>query len=108
MIDHVRSIIIEYLAGRFPADELATRLPDAWELDQAGDREAHDLTLRAVGYLAEYQRGDRSDDDLREDLVALVSPAPAALAGQKTEIRRVRAAEVSTQLVNKPLLEVSA
>lgn len=86
MIDHVRASIIEYLAGRFDADSLATRLPDGWELDEAGTPEARTLTLKAIGCLAEYQRGDKADDELRVALSNLVrDPKPATL-GSKTPI----------------------
>lgn len=88
MIDHVRSIIIEYLAGRFSADELAERLPDAWELDEASaDASARELTLRAVGYLAELERGDRSEGALREALIPLVvmSEQSTTLSSQKAK-----------------------
>jgi hypothetical protein len=78
MIDHVRSIIIEYLGGRFGADELALRLPDALELDEAGDEGARELTLRAVGYLAELERGDRMESSVRSALIGLVAPLETA------------------------------
>jgi hypothetical protein len=78
MIDHVRSIIIEYLAGRFDANELATRLPDPLELDEADDDTARELTLRAVGYLSELERGDRTESGLRSALVGLVAAQETA------------------------------
>src|ERR1700730_10723202 len=84
MIDHVRGTIIEYLATRFSADDLATRLPDGWELDEGGTPEARLVTLKAIGYLAEYQRGDRSETDLRDALIALVTgPRRAVPASAK-------------------------
>jgi hypothetical protein len=89
MIDHVRASIIEYLAGRFDADDLATRLPDGWELDENGTPEARTLTLRSIGYLAEYQRGDRSNDDLWRALSHLVREPDAPSIGTKTPVQSV-------------------
>lgn len=86
MLDHVRASIIEYLAARFDADDLATRLPDGWELDESGTDEARTLTLRAMGYLAEYQRGDRTEADLRSVLSSIVEEAPAPRIGNKTRV----------------------
>ncbi|HUB74188.1 MAG TPA: hypothetical protein VL979_09150 [Solirubrobacteraceae bacterium] len=88
MIDHVRSTIIEYLAGRFSADGLAERLPDPCELDEAGaDEFVRELTLRAVGYLAEFERGDRNEGALREALIPLVvmPEQPTVLGSEKTD-----------------------
>ena len=87
MIDHVKSIIIEYLAGRITARDLAVGVPDGWELDESGDTEARDLTLRVLGLLAEHERGDRDERTLR---TVLMEPV------------------VSTRLGSRPLLEVFA
>jgi hypothetical protein len=107
-MDHVRSIIIEYLAGRFAADQLPTRLPDVWELEEGGDVEAHDLVLRAVGYLAEYERGDRAEPDLRAALIPLVvSDEASTLQATKTKVV-VFGRMAASQPVGKALLEVSA
>jgi hypothetical protein len=87
MIDHVRTTIIEYLAGRFPADELLTRLPDPWELDEAADDVAREMAMCATGYLAEMERGDRSEVELRAALTTLAAePAPALAGPIKGEI----------------------
>jgi hypothetical protein len=110
MIDHVRSIIIEYLAGRFSADELATRLPDGWELDEAGDAAARDLTLLVVGYVAELERGDRSESALREVLISLVvagETSTPTLQGTKTKVV-VFERMTASQLAGKALREVPA
>jgi hypothetical protein len=95
MLDHVRDTIIEYLAGRFSADDLATRLPDGWEIDDAGTPEARTLTLKAIGYLAEYQCGDRTEDNLWRALSALVA-RKSATPGSRTPTYYV--AETRTQL----------
>src|SRR5947209_4046837 len=89
MLDYVRATIIEYLAGRSSADDLATRLPDGWELDEAGGTpDARTLTLKALGYLAEYQRGDRTDDDLRVLLRGLMqTPEPRLESRTAVQVR---------------------
>lgn len=109
MIDHVQDIIIEYLAGRFPVDALPTRLPDAWELDEDGNAEARELTLQAIGYLAEYERGDRDEAALRTALMRLLLPdsPETSLGGSRTEVREIAEPLVSTRLGGKPLLGVS-
>ncbi len=82
MIDHVRSIIIEYLGGRFATDGLRSRLPDPWELDEANaDDDLRDLTMRIVGYLAEHEAGDRTEDELRVALNDILAGPPEAVAG---------------------------
>jgi hypothetical protein len=109
MIDHVRSIIIEYLAGRISARDLAVGVPDGWELDGCDDVEARDLTLRVVGHLAEYERGDLDERALRMVLMGLVADSPeTSLGGGKTEVRELVEPVVSTRLGSKPLLEVFA
>jgi hypothetical protein len=81
MIDQVRSTIIEYLAGRFPANELGLQLPDPWELDEGhADDAARAMAMSAIGYLAETERGDRDEVSLRAALADLVTPATPALA----------------------------
>ncbi len=111
MIDQVQSTIIEYLAGRFSAAELATRLPDPWELDDAvADAAARDMALRAVGYLAELERNDRSEGELREALVSLVvGPEPATsvtMTSTKTTI--IEFGQPAIQLAGTPRREVPA
>jgi hypothetical protein len=109
MIDHVKSIIIEYLAGRITARDLAVGVPDGWELDESGDTEARDLTLRVLGLLAEHERGDRDERTLRTVLMGLVAdPLETTLGGSKTEIRELAEPVVSTRLGSRPLLEVFA
>jgi hypothetical protein len=102
MIDQVRSIIIEYLAGRITARDLAVGLPDGWELDEGDNAEARDLTLRVVGHLAEYERGDRDERDLRMMLMGLIAGSPeTSLGGGRTEIRELVEPVVSTRLASK-------
>jgi hypothetical protein len=110
MIDQVRSIIIEYLAGRITARDLAVGLPDGWELDEGDDSEVRDLTLRAVGYLAEHERGDRDEQDLRTALTGLMlmDSFKTSLGGGRTEILEIPEPVVSTRLGSRPLLEVFA
>jgi hypothetical protein len=99
MVDHVRSIIIEYLAGRITARDLAVGLPDGWELDEGDDATARDLTLRAIGYLAEHEGGDRNDRDLREALfgLALTDLSSVSLTTERTRVQVVPQATVVTQ-----------
>lgn len=73
----IRDLISLYLAGTIDASELNDRLPDAWDLDEAEDPDATDLVLRAVGYLAGFQAGDRSEDELRDLLTGLVTTVRA-------------------------------
>jgi len=68
----IRDLISTYLEGGISVSELNDRLPDGWELDEANDPDATDLTLHAIGYLAGFQAGDRDEDDLRAMLDALV------------------------------------
>jgi hypothetical protein len=90
MLDHVRSTIIEYLAGRFSADDLAARLPDAWELDEAdASEDARTLTLKAVGCLAEYQAKDRSEAELRGALSALARKPARPVPGTRIKMHYV-------------------
>jgi hypothetical protein len=61
----VRNLVALYLAGSIPVERLADDLPDGWDLDEGHDAAADDLTLRVMGYLAEFQRGDLSEPELR-------------------------------------------
>jgi hypothetical protein len=109
MIDRVRGTIIEYLAARISADDLATLLPDGWELDQDGTEAVRLLTMQAFGCLAEYQRGDISEQDLRNALTGLIVGATeTSLGGGKTEVVEVPEPVVSNRLGSRPLLEVFA
>lgn len=96
MLDHVRATIIEYLAGRFSADDLPTRLPDGWELDEADAPEARTLTLKATGYLAEYQRGDRTGEDLWRALSELVRSPAQPTTELRSSVARVPRREFNT------------
>jgi hypothetical protein len=112
MIDHVRSVVIEYLAGLFTTDELAIRLPDGYELDEASDPAALDMTLRSVGYLAELERGDRTEDELRAALIPLVQASETVsptLTADNTQVTVLGAMSVAavTLPADRPLLEVS-
>jgi hypothetical protein len=95
MLEQIRMSLVEYLAQRLTAAELARRLPDGWELDEAGDSVARRLTLKAMGYLAEFQRGDRTDAELWAAIRDLLS-APGALR-TATSIRVQQAPRVRTR-----------
>jgi hypothetical protein len=72
LADSIRFSISRYLEGGISVDDLTDLLPDGWDLDEANDPHATDLTLAAIGYLAGYQSGDRDEDDLRAALGELV------------------------------------
>jgi hypothetical protein len=109
MIDRVRGTIIEYLAGGISADDLATQLPDGWDLDQDGTEPVRLLTMQAFACLAEYQRGDIPEQGLREALTGfVVGSTETSFGGGKTEVREVVPPVVSTRLGSRPLLEVFA
>lgn len=74
MLDEIRDHVGRYLAEETSARDLATRLPDGWDIDQSSARDARQLLLRIMGYLAEFQNGDRDEDELREELRALFPP----------------------------------
>jgi len=83
MLELVKAALIEYLALRLSAAELAGRLPDGWELDQVGDIETRRLVLKVMGLLAERQREDRTDEELRSAIGELLrSPARPILTLQ--------------------------
>jgi hypothetical protein len=65
----VRNLVALYLAESIPVDRLADDLPDGWELDEEQDATTSDLTLRVMGYLAEFQRGDLDESSLRRALM---------------------------------------
>lgn len=69
----VRDLIARYVASSITAEELSESLPDGWDLDEAAEPVATDLVLRAIGYLAEYQRSDRSESELKEALTGEAS-----------------------------------
>src|SRR5580704_196553 len=81
MIDQLRGTIIEYLASGISADDLATQLPDGWELDQDGTEQVRLLTMQAFASLAEYQRGDITEHRLREALTGLVVDSTETILG---------------------------
>jgi uncharacterized protein (DUF2267 family) len=89
MFEQVKTTIIEYLAGLTTANELAVSLPDGWDFDEAteADREARRLTLRTLGSLAEYQRGDRTEAELDEALRDLLLDEPAKATGTTLRVK---------------------
>lgn len=64
----VRDLISRYVAELISIRDLSEGLPDGWDVDQAGDPDTAELVMRVVGYLAEYERGTRSESQLREAL----------------------------------------
>lgn len=64
----VRNLVALYLAGSLSVEQLGDDLPDGWDLDEGQDAAATDLTLRVMGYLAEFQKGDLDEAELRTTL----------------------------------------
>ena len=64
----VRNHVSLFVNGYVSADRLNDLLPDTGELDDAGDPVAVAVVMRTIGYLAEYQAGDRLEDDVRRSL----------------------------------------
>lgn len=71
--ESVRDQISLYVAGYKTADGLNDSLPDTAVLDQAADDATTELVMLVIGYLAEYQRGDRLEVALRDALSSEVS-----------------------------------
>lgn len=92
----IRDLIARYVASLIDVDEFSDRLPDGWELDEANDSAATDVAMLAVGYLAGYQAGDRTEQELR----ALLAPeASWQLKGTFTAVvRSVRVGRPETRL----------
>ena len=63
----VPDLIALYVAGSISAADLANSLPDGADLDETDETTAT-VALRTMGYLAEYENGDRSEFDLVEVL----------------------------------------
>jgi hypothetical protein len=82
MTEEIRDLIGRYLAGELSATDLARQLPDGWDLDESGDRDARALVLRVVGSLSELQNGDLSEDGFRERLGILIPSNRAYWRGQ--------------------------
>jgi hypothetical protein len=89
--DRVRGLVIAYLQGEMPAGRLEAELPDGWELDEAGDPGLRELTFQVMGPLAEYDRGDLDEHELRERLlphvgwvVGRVDPLPSVVTTSVT------------------------
>jgi hypothetical protein len=64
----VRDAISRYVADSISVDELAGRLPDAWDVDEAGEEETTELVLFVVGQITEYELGRQSEQELRSAL----------------------------------------
>lgn len=64
----VRDLIARYVAASISAEDLADGLPDGWNLDEADEPAVADIVLLTIGYLAEYEAGDRGEDELRAAL----------------------------------------
>jgi uncharacterized membrane protein len=76
LAESVRDWISLYVEGYKSADDLNDALPDTTVLDESGESDAMDLVMLVIGYLAEYQAGDRTDEELREALRQHASWSP--------------------------------
>ena len=67
LLQRVVALRERYLAGAMDVHDFAVGLPDPWEMQRVDDPddEGKHLALRLLGFLAEYQRGDRSEHNLR-------------------------------------------
>jgi hypothetical protein len=97
MLEQVRTTLIEYLAHRLSAAQLADRLPDGWELDEAAEPEARRLTLKAIGYLAEYQQGDRTEDAVWSAISQLLRAPSPPTVGASTPVEYISPPDVTTR-----------
>ena len=69
MLNEIHDLVGRYLGDdAFSAEQLQTELPDGWELDRSGDRDARRLVMLIMGNLAEFFNGDLAEDQLRERL----------------------------------------
>lgn len=98
LAESIRASISRYLDGELSAEDLNDVLPDGWDLDEANDPNATDLALAAIGYLAGYQSGDRTEADLRAALSELVTQTveieyPSDPSDDLIEVLASRAAE---------------
>jgi hypothetical protein len=75
MTEEIRDRLGRYLAGELSASELARELPDGWDLDEYGDRDARALVLRIVGNLSEFQNGDLNEVELQDRLRVVLPSA---------------------------------
>jgi hypothetical protein len=69
MTEEIQAAVARYLGGRITVDELESGLPDGWEMDEKGDREARTLVLRIIGYLSEFRNGRLPEPVLRRKLM---------------------------------------
>lgn len=69
----VRDQISLYVGGYISADELNDALPDTFDIDEADEQDGTELVMLVIGYLAEYQAEDRTEEGLRAALVGHAS-----------------------------------
>lgn len=69
----VRDQISLYVEGFITPDELNDRLPDTVAIDQTDEPVGVELFMLVLGYLAEYQNGERPEVSLQDALREHVS-----------------------------------
>lgn len=69
----VRDLISRYVAGIDTLETLSHGLPDGHDLDAAKEPDVKHLVLLTIGYLADYQRDNLSESELRRLLSAEAS-----------------------------------
>ena len=65
----IREGVALYLTGELTLAQLEMRFPDAWVLDETRDAELRQLTLQIMGAIAEFDRGDIREAELRKRLL---------------------------------------
>lgn len=68
------------------ADFEAWLVPETWDISPQSDRTGHDLATAITLRIAEFTSGDWTEDQLRDELAAMVLPAPEiTLSGMSKE-----------------------
>jgi hypothetical protein len=72
--DQTRELVLSHLSGEMALDDFRRQfMPIAWGLDSELAASINPATSKVSLYVAEYGRGDRDDDELRELLSRAVS-----------------------------------
>lgn len=83
MLDEIHDLVGRYLGDEITAAELQVRLPDGWDMDRSGDRDARRLVLLIMGHLSEFFNGDLPENELKERLGLLTPPTRIYWWGQR-------------------------
>ncbi len=72
--DKIRERVLSYVLGRCsPVAFEDWFTPIAWSIEKTGDWAARELVYQISTLLAEFSNGDRTEDSLRNELLALIS-----------------------------------